>query len=216
MTPTTLEQAPANPAADGEHSPETMLVVPEGVRLIIGLEDFERLCQVPENRDLRLERESDGGLIVMAPAGMEGSWRNGNLFGQLWNWNRENGLGRMFESSGGMTFPNTAVRAPDVSWIASPRWEALSEDDRRRFTHVVPDFVAELHSPSDSLTKARAKMAEYIAQGVRLGWLIDPSSQTVEIYRPGREPETLTKPATLSGEDVMPGLVLDLKGILFD
>ncbi|WP_165068444.1 Uma2 family endonuclease [Paludisphaera rhizosphaerae] len=214
MSPSTLEPTAAQPTTD--RPTETSLIVPEGVRLIVDPEDFERLCRVPANRDLRLERESDGGLIVMAPAGMDGGRRNLTLAARLWNWNDATGLGVAFDSSSGMTFPNTAVRAPDATWITRERWEAVPEDERARFARLVPDFVAELHSPSDSLTKARAKMAEYIAQGVRLGWLIDPTTQTVEIYRPGREPETLTRPATLSGEDVLPGLVLDLKGILFD
>jgi len=214
MSPTTLERAATEAPAGSPAT--TPLEVPPGVRLIVGPEDFEKLCAEGANRDLRLERESDGGLVVMAPAGMDGSWRNGNLFARLWIWNDAAGLGRMFESSGGMTFPNTAVRAPDASWISRGRWEAVPEDDRRRFAHVVPDFVAELLSPSDSSTAARAKMAEYVAQGVRLGWLIDPTTQAVEIYRPGRQPETLAKPAALSGEDVLPGLVLDLKRILFD
>jgi len=214
MSPTTLERAATRPTTD--RPPEAALAIPEGVRLIVGPEDFERLCRDPANRDLRLERESDGGLIVIAPAGMDGSRRNGSLYARLWNWNDATGLGVAFESSGGCTFPNTAVRAPDASWIARARWEAIPEDDRIRFARVVPDFVAELLSPSDSLAKTRAKMAEYVAQGVRLGWLIDPATQTVEVYRPGRQPEVLARPANLSGEDVMPGLVLDLKGILFD
>lgn len=214
MATSTRERVAARPT--DESSSAYSLNVPEGVRLIVGPEDFERICAEDANRDLRMERESDGGLIVMAPAGMDGSRRNNTLSARIWNWNDATGLGVAFDSSGGMTLPNTAVRAPDASWIARARWEAVQADDRARFTRIVPDFVAELHSPGDLLTKARAKMAEYIAQGVRLGWLIDPATQAVEIYRPGREPETLTKPATLSGEDVLPGLVLDLKGILFD
>ena len=214
MSPTTLEQARTRPTTD--RPPETALLIPEGVRLVVGPEDFEKLCAVDANRGLRLERNADGGLIVMAPAGMDGSRRNLTLAARIWNWNDAKGLGVVFESSGGMTFPNTAVRSPDASWISRGRWEAVPEDDRRRFAHVVPDFVAELLSPSDSSTAARAKMAEYVAQGVRLGWLIDPTTQAVEIYRPGRQPETLAKPAALSGEDVLPGLVLDLKRILFD
>ena len=214
MSPSTLERTA--PRASAAAAPAFLLEVPAGVRLIVSPEDFSRLCAEDANRDLRLERESDGGLIVMAPAGMDGGRRNNALSARLWIWNEASGLGVAFDSSSGCTLPNTAVRSPDACWIARARWEALSEDDRRRFTHVVPDFVAELLSPSDSSTTTRAKMAEYVAQGVRLGWLIDPASQTVEIYRPGRDVETLTKPATLSGEDVMPGLVLDLKGILFD
>ncbi|WP_165068514.1 Uma2 family endonuclease [Paludisphaera rhizosphaerae] len=215
MSPTTLERAATESTTD-DHPPETMLVVPEGVRLIVGPEDFERLCYVPANRDLRLERSADGGLTVMAPASSEGGERNLELGGQLRDWNKANRLGRAYDSSAGFTMPNGAVLSPDASWIAHQRWDALPAESRSGFARIAPDFVAELRSPSDTLKDLQAKMAEYIAQGVRLGWLIDPISQTVEIHRPGREPEILAKPATLSGEDVLPGLVLDLKGILFD
>ncbi len=96
------------------------------------------------------------------------------------------------------------------------RWDALPKRERERFAHICPDFVVELRSKTDDMSKLREKMQEYLAQGVRLGWLIDPKGGSVEIYRPGRPVEKLDKPATLSGEDVLPGFVLDLKGILFD
>jgi len=214
MSPTTLEQAPTRPTTD--RPPETALLIPEGVRLVVGPEDFEKLCAVDANRGLRLERNADGGLIVMAPAGMDGSRRNLTLAARIWNWNDASGLGEAFDSSSGFTLPNGSVRAADAAWIARARWEAVPADERLRFARIAPDFVAELRSPGDGLKELQAKMAEYVAQGVRLGWLIDPTTQAVEIYRPGRQPETLAKPANLSGEDVMPGLVLDLKGILFD
>ena len=194
--------------------PATTLAVPADVRLKVSPDDFAALCAA--NRDLRLEREADGGLIVMAPAGMDSSDRNAELLVQLGIWNKAERRGKLFDSSGGFTLPSSAVRAADVTWIARDRWDRVPRDDRRRFSAIVPDFVAELRSPSDSLPALRAKMAEYIAQGVRLAWLIDPETKTVEIHRPGREPEIPAAPATLSGEDVLPGLVLDLKGILFD
>ncbi|WP_165068493.1 Uma2 family endonuclease [Paludisphaera rhizosphaerae] len=202
--------------ATNESSSAFSLNVPQGVRLIVAAEDFEKLCAEDANRELRLERESDGGLIVMAPAGSDGGRRNNALSARLWNWNDACGLGEAFDSSSGFTFPNGAVRAADAAWILKARWEAVPADDRARFARIVPDFVAELRSPGDGLKELQAKMAEYIAQGVRLGWLIDPTTQAVEVYRPGREPETLTRPTSLSGEDVLPGLVLDLKRILFD
>lgn len=152
----------------------------------------------------------------MSPAGSDSSGRNAKLVIRLGIWNETAGLGEVFESSGGFTLPNGAVRAADVAWILRDRWDRVPRDERRRFAPIVPDFVAELRSPSDALADARAKMAEYAAQGVRLGWLIDPMTKMVEIHRPGRDPEILAKPATLSGEDVLPGFTLDLKGILSD
>lgn len=173
---------------------------------------FWRLCR--DNGDLRLERTARGELIVMPPAGTESGGRNAYLTIRLGNWTEADGTGRVFDSSAGYTLPNGAIRSPDASWIALGRWEALSPADRRRFAPICPDFVVELMSPTDTRNEVRAKLVEYLEQGARLGWLLDPDAGEVEIYRPGREPETLRNPSTLSGEDVLPGFVLDLKGIL--
>jgi len=119
-----------------------------------------------------------------------------------------------FDSSAGFILPNTAIRGPDAAWMPRERWDAIPPKERRRFGRLSPDFVAELRSPSDSIEVLHEKMQEYLEQGVRLGWLIDPESGEVEIYRPGRPVETLVRPASLSGEDVLPGFVLDLTDIL--
>ncbi len=174
---------------------------------------FERLCR--DNRDLRLERTCRGELIVMPPAGTESGGRNAPLTARLFLWSEADGSGKSFDSSAGYTLPNGAIRSPDASWIALDRWDALSRDDRRRFAPICPDFVVELTSPSDTRAETRKKLVEYLEQGARLGWLLDPDAGEVDIYRPGRLPETLTRPATLSGEGVLPGFVLDLQGILF-
>jgi Uma2 family endonuclease len=152
----------------------------------------------------------------MAPAGADSSSRNSELNYQLAHWskNQGRGLGRCFDSSLGAILPNTAIRGPDAAWITQARWDALTPEQRQKYLEFCPDFVAELRSPSDSLPKLREKLREYLAQGARLGWLIDPLTGTVEVYRPGRPVEVLDHPATLSGEDVLPGFVLDLKDIL--
>jgi Uma2 family endonuclease len=152
----------------------------------------------------------------MAPAGADSGWRNGKLTQRLGNWSDANGTGEFFDSSTGYTLPNGAVRSPDASWIVRDRWLSIPPENRKRFAPVCPDFVVEITSPSDTLKDAREKMREYLAQGVRLGWLLHPESALVEIYRPGRPFESLRRPSTLSGEDVLPGFVLNLKGILFD
>jgi Uma2 family endonuclease len=175
---------------------------------------FVRLCR--DNPDLRLERSARGELIVMAPAGTESGGRNANLTGQLWAWSQATGLGLSFDSSTGYRLPNGATRSPDASWMPRERWERIDPEDRRKFAPICPDFVVELMSPSDTREDVREKMGEYLDQGARLGWLLDPKAQEVDVYRPGRPVETLTRPATLSGEDVLPGFVLNLKGILFD
>ncbi len=152
----------------------------------------------------------------MAPAGTDSGLRNCGLSALVWNWNRASGLGHAFDSSTGYTLPNGAVRSPDASWIARARWATVPPESRKKFAPICPDFVAELTSLSDTLSDVQEKMREYLAQGARLGWLLDPPTGRVEVYRPGREVEALDRPATLSGEGVLPGFVLDLKGILFD
>ncbi len=175
---------------------------------------FARICA--DNPDLRLERAATGELIVMAPAGMESGGRNASLTAQIWTWNSRTKLGRVFDSSAGFTLPNGVVRAADTAWVARDRWERLTAVERDSFADIVPDFVAELRSKSDRISELRQTLLGYLDQGVRLAWLIDPYTSTCEIYRPGRPVEVLDRPATLSGEDVLPGLVLDLRGILFD
>jgi Uma2 family endonuclease len=177
---------------------------------------FTQLCAA--NSDLRLERTAKGALEVMPPAGSDSGRTNSKLTGRLEMWAQTAGrdLGEIFDSSAGFTLSNGAIRSPDASWIARGRWDALTTEQRAVFAPICPDFVVELRSPSDTKRKLRSKMREYIHQGARLGWLIDRRDSTVEVYRPGRPAETLTRPAALSGEDVLPGLVLDLKGILYD
>ncbi len=191
--------------------PQLPLTVPHGVRLRISPASFWKLCCA--NRDMRLERTARGELIVMPPAGSESGLRNSSLTGQLWYWAHCDETGFSFDSSAGFTLPNTAVRAPDAAWIRRDRWEQLTPEQRREFAPICPDFVVELVSESDRLPDARKKMREYLEQGVRLGWVIDPIRKVAEIYRPGREVEIVKGPMTLSGEDVLIGFELDLKPI---
>jgi Uma2 family endonuclease len=193
--------------------PETIpLMVRTRSGLRVSDKAFWRLCC--DNPDLRLERTARGELIVMMPAGMGTGGRNASLTGQLWAWNRTSGLGYSFDSSAGCKLPNGAARSPDASWIARERWEAMPDELKETSAPICPDFVVELMSPSDELPEVRGKLREYIDQGARLGWLIDPKTGLVEIYRPGRPTETLARPRTLDGEDVLPGFVLDLRDIL--
>jgi Uma2 family endonuclease len=208
-----IESAPRQRARE-ERTDAVALVIAPDVHLHISPEDFWRLCAA--NPDLRLEREASGELTVVPPAGSDSGCRNAGITGQLWYWNEQTKLGVVFDSSVGFTLPNTAVRGPDTAWMTAERWAALPVAERRRFAEICPDFVVELASPSDDRDKLGKKMEEYLAQGIRLGWLIDPDRGTVDIYRPGRPVERLVKPATLSGDDVLPGFVLELKGILYD
>ena len=166
------------------------------------------------NRDLQMERSADGELFVSPPTGGESGHRNLCIGAQLWNWAEANqALGVTFDSSTGFLLPNGAIRAPDASWVSWSRWDALNQEEKEGFVPLCPDFIVELRSKTDSLKELRTKMQEYMENGARLGWLIDPQNQRVEIYRAGQAVEVLDNPGTLSGEKVLPGFMLTLKRI---
>ncbi len=173
---------------------------------------FYALCRA--NPDIQFERTAKGELIVMPPTGGETGNRSIELAFQLQAWSRQNQLGIAFDSSTGFKLPNGADRSPDAAWMLLVRWEALTAEQRRRFPPIAPDFVVELRSDTDSLLVTQAKMQEYVDNGVRLGWLLDPKTKQVEIYRQGQDKEVLSSPTNLPGEEVLPGFVLDLRGIL--
>lgn len=172
-----------------------------------------QLCR--ENPDLKFETDAEGKLIVMSPTGSESGKRNGDLFGQLWYWNRQTQLGVVFDSSTGFKLSNGAVRSPDVSCIAIERWNSLSDQQKRGFAPIDPDFVIELISPTDNWFTTQQKMEEYMNCGVKLGWLINPNFQAVEIYRQGQEKEVVNHPSCLSGENLLPQLIVDLANICY-
>jgi Uma2 family endonuclease len=171
-------------------------------------EQFYQLCQ--ENENIKIERTTKGELIIMPPVGGETGNRNGKLTQQLFNWTDRDRSGIAFDSSTGFKLPNGADRSPDASWVKLERWNELTSEQKQRFVPLCPDFVVELLSPSDSLKNAQEKMIEYRDNGARLGWLINRKTRQVEIYRPGEDVLILDSPSTLSGEDILPGFVLNL------
>jgi Uma2 family endonuclease len=168
-------------------------------------EQFQQLCIA--NPDLRIETSPTGKLIIMPPVFLETSERNADLNGQLWAWNRQYKLGKVFDSSGGYSLANGFRPSPDVSWIQNARLEGISLN---QFLPIAPDFAIELRSSSDRLLPLQQKMQAYGENGVRLGWLINPQDRQVEIYRLSQDKEVLTAPTELSGEAVLPGFMLDL------
>ena len=174
-------------------------------------EQFFQLCQ--QNKNYRFERSAQGDLVIMPPTGGESSNRNIELSYQLQAWNRRTKLGVAFDSSGGFILPNGANKSPDASWIPLARWEALTPEQRSRFLPLCPDFVVELLSPTDQLSRTQAKMKEYMENGASLGWLIDRKTKRVTIYRQGKDVEILEAPEFLDGEDVLSEFCLDLKTI---
>jgi Uma2 family endonuclease len=188
-----------------------MLLDVSRITLRLTPEEFEKLCQ--DNPERSLELTKNGELEIMPPTGGESGKRNFKLIAQFGNWVEQNGTGEGFDSSTAFILPNGAERSPDVSWVELSRWEALTPEQRQKFPPLAPDFALELRSETDNLAKLQRKMLEYRENGVRLGWLINPQQRQVEIYRPGQDVEVLEDPSTLSGEDVLPGFLLDLRAI---
>lgn len=174
-------------------------------------DEYFEFCR--EHEDLRFETNKDGDLIIMPPTGGETSDRNSELNMQLRLWAKENGRGKAFESNIEFILPSGAKKSPDASWVLKEKYYALTLEQREKFPPLCPDFVVELRSKSDRLKPIQDKMAEYVENGVRLGWLIDPYKKQVHVYRRNGEIEILENPKTVSGEDVLENFELDLTEI---
>jgi Uma2 family endonuclease len=174
-------------------------------------DEYFQFCQI--NQDLRIERTAQGDLLIMPLAGAESSFRNNELSAELRDWARKDARGRAFDSSVEYILPSGAAYSPDASWVLQSRVNALTKEQKRTFPPLCPDFVVELMSPSDRLSKAKAKMEEWIANDVQLGWLLDPDHRTVYIYRPAGESEQLVNPERLVGEGPVAGFILELANI---
>ena len=171
-------------------------------------DQFFDFCQ--QNRELRIERTVEGELIIMPPSGGEAGTQNFSLIGQLHAWAWRDGTGKGFDSSTGFVLPNGAIRSPDVSWVLLSRLAALTPEQMKKFLPLCPDFVIENLSPTDSLRQTVAKMEEFMENGARLGWLINPKRKQVHVYRPGQPVKILENPTTVSADPELPGFVLDL------
>jgi Uma2 family endonuclease len=169
---------------------------------------FEQLCAA--NPEIKLERTPTGELVIMSPTGGETGMNNATLISRFVVWNEQTNLGKVFDSSTCFKLPNGGDRSPDIAWVERSRWDALTPEQKRKFPPLCPDFVLELLSLTDNLSTTQAKMREYLASGARLGWLLNPEDQEVEISRPGQPVEVLQAPSTLSGETVLPGFTLNL------
>ncbi len=198
-------------------------VLPErtkSVRLHIELDDdaprmtvdeFWEFCQA--NSEFRSELTKDGELNLMPPTGFGTSDRNSELNLQLRLWAKKEKTGIATESNAGFILPNGATYAPDAAWTSKKRLEKFSEKEKEKFLPLCPDFVIELRSSSDNLKELQAKMAEYVENGARLGWLIDPKNKQIHVYRANGGIEILDNPQTVSGEDVLVNFELDLAEI---
>ena len=189
------------------------IAIPKGFR--VTPEQFEQLAYAEQLA--RMELTKNGELIIMSPTGGTSGRKNSRLTQQLRNWADQDRTGEVFDSSTVFVLPNGARKSPDVSWIKLERWNQLTDAQQDGFPPIAPDFVIELVSPSDLKNQRyedlQGKMQEYLDNGVKLGWLMEPKGKTVEIYRAGQPVEVLNNPQTLSGEDVLPGFILDLTEI---
>jgi Uma2 family endonuclease len=184
------------------------------ITLRLNHEEFWQICC--DNPAGVFELAKDGELEIMTPVGAESGDREANAIADLVYWNRQTKLGKTFSSSVGFILQNGAIRSPDAAWVELSRWEALTPEQRKKFAPLAPDFIIEIRSETDSLKELQQKMIEYRDNGVRLGWLINPPQKQVEIYRRERDVEVLEFSGFLSGEDVLPGFVLDLNFICTD
>jgi len=171
-------------------------------------EELMRFCAA--NEMVRVERDTNGELILMSPSGSGTGRTNSELIYQLAAWARETNSGATFDSNAGFTLPDGSMRSPDAAWIAWPRWNALSKEEQAGFAPICPEFVIELRSPSDSLAELQAKMRSWVANGAEVAWLVDPARKTVEVYRPGREAEVVAGGSVVEGDGPVAGFVLEL------
>ena len=174
-------------------------------------DQFFEFCQL--NRDLRIERTAEGEWLIMTPVGCDTGDREAEITMQVRQWAKRDGTGTAFSPSTGFRLPNGAMRSPDAAWMPNSRLAQFSAAERQRFIAACPDFVLELRSPSDRLAVTRAKLVEYMANGARLGWLLDPGPRRVYVYRPNEPVQRLDKPEEVSGDPELPGFVLDLREI---
>jgi Uma2 family endonuclease len=174
-------------------------------------EEFVAFCL--EQRDLKIERTAEGEIIIIPPTYSKTGRINLKIARQLANWSEATQLGEVFDSSTGFTLPNGAMRSPDASWIARERWEGLTDAQQNSFAPICPDFIIELKSESDTIRDLTKKMEQdWLGNGCRLGWLIDPHEEKVYVFRADGSRQTINGfDQVVSGEAVLPGFELQLK-----
>ncbi|MEM6261384.1 MAG: Uma2 family endonuclease [Bacteroidota bacterium] len=171
-------------------------------------DEFFEFCQ--ENSYLQIERDADQNIVVMSPAGGYSGYYESKFIHAITDWCDKSHLGASFSSSTGFILPNGAMRSPDASWLNQQKWDSIPHEVKKKFLPTVPDFIVEVKSETDSLPRLQDKMEEWIANGVRLGWLVDPENEHIHVYHQAGEPEKLEGfQRTLTGEDIMPGFEFD-------
>ncbi len=173
--------------------------------------DDELFSFCSQNRDVRIERDENNQILITAPTGLGISSKNFEICGLLFLWNSQSNSGKAFDSNAGFCLPDTAMLSPDAAWMSMDKWNSLPENQKEKFAYITWDFIVELMSPSNRLKNVKKKMVQWIDNGVKLGWLIDPKGQQTFIYRADGTVGKITSfNKKLSGEDVLPGFELDL------
>jgi Uma2 family endonuclease len=172
-------------------------------------EEFLWFCQ--ENKDLRIERNSNLEIIIMSPVTTRSNYGSGAAFAQLYLWNTQQIKGLVFDSSTGFTLPDRSVLSPDACWVSKSGWNALSDEDKDRFAPICPEFIIEVRSKSDSLEDLQNKMNVWIKNGAQSAWLIDPREKVSYLYHPEKELRIVKGlDKKLIGEGLVAGFELDL------
>ena len=166
-----------------------------------------------DNQDVQIEMTKDGDLIIMPGTGGLTGRRNSRIIRRLDEWAETNATGVAFDSDTIFCLPNGAKKIPDASWLSIEKWNSLSEEEKDKIVPFAPDFAIELRSRTDSLKDLQEKMQEYIENGTSLGWLIDPATRKIHIYRPNSEVEILENPSEISGEPLLQGFTLNVQEI---
>jgi len=177
------------------------------------MSDDEYFAFCAANPDLRIERTAEGEIEIMPPTGFETGGQNADLTMQLRAWAKRDGRGTAVDSNAEYILPSGAARSPDASWVQRSRLAKLTAEQKKKFLRLCPDFVVELRFPSDRLKNLQAKMREWMDNGAKLGWLIDPTTRTVYIYRPGQTTERLIDPRRVEAEPPVDGFVLEMADI---
>jgi Uma2 family endonuclease len=188
----------------------TGVPLPLRFRLETPMSDEELMHFCAANEALRVERDANGEILVMTPAGNRTGRKNVYLLQTLGAWADQDGRGYAFDSNTGFTLPDGSMRSPDAAWVLAERWDAMSDEDKDRFSPLCPEFVVELRSPSDRLVDLEAKMEQWIENGAALAWMIDPERKAVVVYRPNRQPELLQQPALIKAGEPVSGFELQL------
>ncbi len=173
-------------------------------------EEFERMCGQAEFASL--ERSKEGTIIVNAPAGGMTSDGNREIIAQLSNWWKRHRRGRAFDSNAGFFLPDGSMLSPDAAYITAEQLKSLTRTQLARFLHLAPAFVVELRSESDSLAAAAGKMEAWMANGVQLGWLVDPYSRQIHVYEPDAAPR-IESGTAVAGSGPVEGFVLDAEEV---